>query len=94
MAQGKMYIPEGIPDLRDLLNSMILGAPKFLDKTGYMPFINLDYRFRQLNEGLICNRMKLGEERYQKLAQMSDQIRVCSKPIPTTRRETPRKGVI
>lgn len=82
MAKGKMYIPQDLPDLIDQLVSMRLNAPKLKDHTGYMPFINLDYCFRQLNEGLIFNRKKLGEERYQKLARMSDQIRALFEADP------------
>ena len=85
MAKGKMYIPEDLPDLVDLLVSMRLNAPKLKDHTGYMPFINLDYRFRQLNEGLASNRKKLGEERYQKLVQMSDQMRALFEADPDSK---------
>jgi hypothetical protein len=92
MAQGKMYIPEGLPELTDLLNSMLLGAPKFLDQTGYMPFINLDYRFRQLNEGLASNRRKIGEERYQTLTRMSDEMRALFEADPDDKTGETRKG--
>jgi hypothetical protein len=70
-----MYIPSDIQALREILASMLGSAPKFEDKTGRMPFLNLDYRFRQLNEGLALNRLSLGEGRYQTLQRMSDQMR-------------------
>jgi hypothetical protein len=82
MKHGRMYIPEDIPDLLDLLGSMILRAPKFLDKTGYMPFWNLDYVFTQLSEGLSVNRSKAGEERYHELTRMSAQIRALFEADP------------
>jgi hypothetical protein len=92
MAQGKMYIPEGIPELVDQLVSMRLGAPKFMDQTGYMPFINLDYCFRQLNEGLASNRRKIGEERYQTLMRMSGEIRALFEADPEDKTGETRKG--
>ncbi len=70
-----MYIPRDIPSLLDFLISMLSSAPKFLDKTGYFPYQNLDYVFRQLNEGLSVNRPTLGDERYHELVRMSDRMR-------------------
>jgi hypothetical protein len=77
-----MYVPNDVPDLLDFLISMLSSAPKFLDKTGYFPYRNLDYVFRQLNEGLSVNRPKLGEERYHQLMGMSDQIRALFEADP------------
>ena len=77
-----MYIPKRIPELVDFVISMLLSAPKFIDKTGYFPYQNLDYVFRQLNEGFSFNRQTLGEERYQQLMKMSDQMRALFEADP------------
>jgi hypothetical protein len=67
-------------------------APKFLDKTGYLPFLNLDYVFRQLNEGLSRNRPMLGEERYLELMRMSDQVRALFEADPEDKTGETLKG--
>jgi hypothetical protein len=71
---------------------MILGAPKFEDQTGYLPFLDLDYAFRELNEGLDFNRRKLGEERYQTLRRMSDEMRALFEADPDDTNGNTTKG--
>jgi hypothetical protein len=82
MRPVKMYVPQTIPELLDLVVSMQISAPKFLDKTGYLPFLNLDYVFQQLYEGLAQNRQTLGDERYQELTRMSDRMRALFEADP------------
>ena len=67
-------------------------APKFTDKTGYFPYQNLDYVFRQLNEGLSVNRKTLGEERYRELIRMSDQVRALFEADPEDKTGETLKG--
>lgn len=71
---------------------MLLSAPKFRDKTGYLPFLNIDYVFRQLHEGLNHNRPTLGEERYHELMRMSDRMRVLFEADPENKTGETRKG--
>ena len=71
---------------------MLLGAPKFLDKTGYLPFENLEYVFRQLKEGLGNIRQTLGEEGYHQLLQMSDQMRALFEADPEDKTGDTLKG--
>ncbi|MCP3734088.1 hypothetical protein M9979_04255 [Sphingomonas sp. RP10(2022)] len=59
-----VYIPGSLSEIYDMLGSMILGAPTFVDKTGYFPEHDIDYCFQQLTEGFAVVRSKLGEERY------------------------------
>jgi len=87
-----MYLPQDIGELVDFLRSMVLSAPKFLDKTGYFPYQNLDYVFKQLNEGFNCNRPALGDERYHELMRMSDQIRVLFEADPEDKTGDTLKG--
>jgi hypothetical protein len=61
---------------------MLGSAPKFLDQTGYLPFLNLNYVFRELSEGLSFNRSTLGEERYHELVRMSDKMRALFEADP------------
>jgi hypothetical protein len=71
---------------------MLLSAPKFTDKTGWLPFLNLDHVFQQLNEGLDHNRLTLGEERYRQLIGMSGQIRALFEADPENTTGETRKG--
>ncbi len=75
MKPAKIRVPQSIQELIEVTTSMLLSAPRFLDRTGYFPYKNLDYAFRQLNEGLSYNRPMLGEQRYHELTRMSDQMR-------------------
>jgi hypothetical protein len=77
-----MYVPESIQELLEFVISMQIKAPKFVDKTGYLPFLNLDYVFEQLHEGLARNRQTLGDGRYQELMRMSDRMRVLFEADP------------
>ena len=82
MRSANIRVAKDIQELLEILSSMLLSAPKFLDKTGYFPYMNLEYVFRQLNEGLVHNRRTLGEERYHDLMRMSDQMRALFEADP------------
>ena len=71
---------------------MLSSAPNFKDKTGYLPFLNLDYVFRQLSEGLSHNRSTLREERYHELVGMSDQMRAYFEADPEDKTGETAKG--
>jgi hypothetical protein len=71
---------------------MLVSAPKFLDKTGWLPFLNLDYVFQQLDEGLSHNRRTLGEERYHELMRMSDRMRALFEADPEDKTGETMKG--
>ena len=71
---------------------MLVSAPKFLDKTGYFPYMNLEYVFQQLNQGLSHNRQTLGEERYSELVCMSDQMRALFEADPEDKTGDTLKG--
>ena len=92
MKPKKMYVPENIQELLEFVVSMQLSAPRFFDKTGYLPFLNLDYVFRQLHEGLSVNRQTLGEERYNELMRMSDQMRALFEADPEDKTGDTLKG--
>jgi hypothetical protein len=92
MRPAKMYVPQNVQDLPEFVVSMLSSAPKFIDKTGWLPFRNLDYVFRQLNEGLNCNRPTLGEERYHELMRMSDRMRALFEADPEDKTGETLKG--
>ena len=92
MKQPVLNVPQNISELVDVLGTMITGAPKFEDWTGYLPFMNLDYAFRELNEGLDFNRRKLGKERYQTLLRMSDEMRALFEADPDDKLGNKKKG--
>lgn len=92
MKPRRIYIPSDIGEILDHLSSMLLGAPRFLDKTGYFPHRNLDYDFQQLTEGLSAIRQTLGEERYNELMRMSDQMRALFEADPEDKTGDTLKG--
>jgi hypothetical protein len=92
MKPVKIRVPQDIRELLDLLSSMLVSAPKFLDKTGWLPFLNLDYVFQQLNQGLNHNRRTLGEERYHELVRMSDRMRALFQADPEDKTGDTLKG--
>jgi hypothetical protein len=82
MPQYKLLIPENISDLKELIASMMLDSPRFVDKSGSMRGKNLDTTFYELDEGLRILRGQLGAERYLKLAEMSKQMRAYFEADP------------
>jgi hypothetical protein len=78
----KPYIAQSLGELRDLIASMILNAPTFIDRTGYFSYRNIDTEFEELNGGLDNLRLKLGEQRYAKMREMSDQMRALFEADP------------
>src|SRR5258707_11698239 len=85
MKPAKMRVPQNIGQLRDILSTILLSAPKCLDNTGYFPYLNLDYVFQQLLAGLDHSRATLGEERYVQLKGMSERMRALFEADPETK---------
>lgn len=65
------YIPQSLSEIWDLLGSMWLSAPTFLDKLGDFPERNIDSEFHILVESFGIVRKKLGEERYARLVDLA-----------------------
>lgn len=70
------YIPQTLSEIDDLLGSMWLGAPKFIDETECFDR-NIDSEFYQLVEGFGVVRKKLGEERYARLVDLAARCKAC-----------------
>lgn len=69
------HIPRNIEEVWDLAGSMMLGAPTFVDKTGYFEDRNIDTEFFALGEGLKVIREKVGAEDYERLTELSARMR-------------------
>jgi len=67
----KPYIPATLSEINDLLGSMILYAPTFVDPLGDFPNRNIDSEFHTLTGGFEVVRKKLGEERYASLMDLA-----------------------
>ena len=78
----KPYIPQSVGELLNCLAHMMLAAPKFKDKTGYLPDENVETSFISLNGGLLAIRPKIGEERYATLKARSDNMRALFESDP------------
>jgi hypothetical protein len=68
--------PKGTSEIMGLLGMVMLASPTFLDQTGYFADRKVETIFHSLNEGLRLIRAELGEERYLKLIEMADRMRV------------------
>ena len=71
----KPYIPQTVGELMDLIGGMTLGAPRFIDKSGYFPDRTIDTEFHALNEGLKAVRKRIGEEAYAAALELSGKAR-------------------
>ena len=65
------YIPASLSEINDVVGSMILGAPTFIDRLGHFPDRNIDSEFHVLVEGFGRVRRKLGEQRHAALIDLA-----------------------
>jgi len=85
MRPYKPYICQTLGELNDKLGWMMLNAPTFEDRTGYFPDRDLKITFEGFNESLANLRGKLGEERYAKMREMSDEMRALFESDPESK---------
>ncbi len=69
------YIPASLSEIYDMLGSMILGAPTFIDGTGFFHDQNINTEFHALTQGLGRVRKTLGEERHAQLIALAAQAK-------------------
>lgn len=62
--RGKPYIPGTLSEINDMLGSMILGAPTFIDTSGVFRDRNIESEFNKLVQSFGIVRAKFGEEGY------------------------------
>ncbi|MDP5281148.1 hypothetical protein Q9Q95_19645 [Sphingomonas sp. DG1-23] len=75
MESYKPYVPQDLDELTDLIGSMVLGSPNFVDTSGYFPDRTIESEYFALSEALKVVRADLGEERYTKLVAMMDRTK-------------------
>jgi hypothetical protein len=85
-------IYDDIEDIRTFLCWMVLAGPTFIDQSGYFPGRDMDKVFFGLNESLKRIRNKVGDERYQKLADMSRRMRAHFEADPEDKTDDAIKG--
>jgi hypothetical protein len=68
---AKPYVPASLSEIYDMLGSMLLFAPTFIDPTGTFSERNVENEFATLVEAFGLVRKKLGEERYAKLIDLA-----------------------
>lgn len=61
---------------------MMLNAPTFKDRTGYFPERSIDTAFQGLCQSLDNLRGKIGEQRYSKMRELSDRMRLLFESDP------------
>ena len=69
------YVPQDPEELVDLIGSMVLASPRFIDTSGFFPEKNLETVYFALGEGLKAARAELGEARYATLIDAAEQTR-------------------
>lgn len=92
MVKYKPYIPKNISEIAVLLGDMMLSAPKFVDKSGLFPGLDINATFFELNEGLKVVRSRVGEEDYARLAELSNRMRAHFEADPEDKTEDGIKG--
>jgi len=90
--QPNSFVPKNISELTDYLGFMMLNAPKFIDDTGHFPQQNIETVFSALNAAIRGLRTKLGQERFDRLLGMSDQMRSHFKSDPDEETGSASKG--
>lgn len=69
------YIPATFSEIYDLLGSMLLWAPTFIDESGWFPERTIETRFHQLTEGFGKVRKKVEEDHYAQLMNLAAQAK-------------------
>lgn len=86
------YIPNTKGEFLDLLASMILSAPTFIDKSGHFPEQDIDTEFFALNAGLKAIKKSLGEDDYTQAVELSAKARAHFEADPDDRTDDGIKG--
>ena len=86
------YIPTGMGEVRDYVGSMVLGAPRFIDKTGFYPDQDVNSEFFALIEGFKTIQKRLGEDNYQKVVALAQQAKALFEADPDDKTGDSTKG--
>lgn len=87
------YIPTGMGEVRDFLGSMVLGAPRFIDKSGFFPNRNVNSEFFALVEGFKTIQRRLGEDNYEKVVALAQRAKGLFEADPDDKTGDTAKGL-
>lgn len=80
----KPYIPATLSEIYDFLASIIGGAPRCVDESGWFPERNIDSVFHALTSSFEVVRKKIGDERYARLMDLAARVKALFLEIPMT----------
>ncbi len=92
MRPYKPYVPQTPGELWDLLGSMMLDCPTFIDDSGYFPGMSIDTEFFKLTESFALLRKKFGEDRYAKLMDLAARTKAHFAADPEDKTEDSMAG--
>ena len=76
------YVPETLSEIYDLLGSLYLGAPTFLDDSGYFPGRNIESEFFVLVQSFNKVRTKVGDEQFKQLLDLATRAKALFEGDP------------
>jgi hypothetical protein len=79
-------------EVRDYVGSMVLGAPRFIDKTGFYPDQDVNSEFFALIEGFKTIQKRLGEDNYQKVVALAQRAKALFEADPDNKTGDTKKG--
>jgi hypothetical protein len=80
-------------EVRDYVGSMVLGAPRFIDKTGFYPDQDVNSEFFALIEGFKTIQRRLGEDNYQKAVALAQRAKALFEADPDDKTGDTAKGL-
>jgi hypothetical protein len=80
-------------EVRDFLGSMVLGAPRFIDKSGFFPNRNVNSEFFALIEGFKTIQRRLGEDNYEKVVALAQRAKALFAADPDDKTGDTAKGL-
>jgi hypothetical protein len=86
----KRHVPQNVGELMDHLTYIMFSGPAFVDP--HFVGRDLEAAFYELNEALKLMRNKLGEERFSKLAELSNRVRAHYEADPEKKTGDTLKG--
>jgi hypothetical protein len=89
--RDRLFIPDTFRDLLDLMSYLLIFSPKF-DDSIFCRRRNIEVSFYIFNESLKILRPQLGEDLYDRLSGMSDQMKACFQADPERITGETRKG--
>jgi hypothetical protein len=80
-------------EVRDYVGSMVLGAPRFIHKSGFFPDHDIHTEFFAITEGFKTIRRRLGEDNYQRAVALLERAKALFEADPDDRTGDTAKGL-